>query len=57
MAGSSFFVLSGRSCMRGITYDWRGFQLGLQYVDTNLSTTKCADGCDAKGIASVTYAF
>ncbi len=52
-----FGVPSYTDWSAGITYDWRGFQLGLQYVDTNLSTSKCADGCDAKGIASVAYAF
>lgn len=52
-----FGVPSYTDWSAGVTYDWRGFQLGLQYVDTNLSTAKCADGCDAKGIASVTYAF
>lgn len=41
----------------GATYDWRGFTFGLQYVDTDLSKTECVDGCDAKGIASVTFGF
>ena len=41
----------------GVGYDWRGFNVKLQYVDTDLKTTECADGCDAKGVLSVTYAF
>lgn len=41
----------------GVTYDWRGFTVGLQYVDTNIDKSRCADGCDAKGIASLTYVF
>lgn len=41
----------------GITYEWEKVTFGLQYVDTNLTTAECADGCDAKGILSATYAF
>ena len=41
----------------GVTYDWRGFTTSIQYVDTDLDKNQCADGCDAKGIVSVSYAF
>lgn len=41
----------------GATYDWRGFTVGLSYVDTSLSKNKCSTGCEPRGIASVTYSF
>lgn len=52
-----FGVPSYTDWAAGVTYDWRGFTLGLQYTDTDLNTSECADGCDARGIASVSYSF
>lgn len=52
-----FEVPSYTDWSAGITYDWRGATFGLQYTDTNLSKEKCPDDCDAKGIASIAFAF
>jgi uncharacterized protein (TIGR02001 family) len=42
----------------GITYElYDGISLAAQYVDTNLSAEECSDGCDAKGVLSLTYSF
>ena len=41
----------------GIAYQWNNVTLGAQYIDTNLTTSECSDGCDARGIISATYAF
>jgi uncharacterized protein (TIGR02001 family) len=41
----------------GLSYPWQGFDIGLKYVDTNLSKIDCVDGCDARGVFSVTRSF
>lgn len=37
----------------GIGYELEGFELKAQYIDTSISSDDCADGCDAKGVLSV----
>lgn len=41
----------------GLTYSWNGFNFSATYVDTDISKSKCADGCDATGIVSVSRSF
>ena len=41
----------------GVGYAWQGFDLALKYADTNLSKTDCADGCEARGVFSVSKTF
>lgn len=41
----------------GISYNIEGIDLKAEYVDTDMSTTECADGCDARGIFSVSKSF
>lgn len=41
----------------GLSYSFHGFDLGLKYVDTNLSHSECATGCDATVIFSVGRTF
>lgn len=37
----------------GLAYELEGFELKAQYIDTSISSTDCPDGCDAKGVLSV----
>jgi uncharacterized protein (TIGR02001 family) len=41
----------------GVSYEFQGFNLGLKYVDTDLSKTECGDNCDATAIFSVSRSF
>lgn len=41
----------------GLAYELEGFELKAQYVDTSISSDDCADGCDTKGIFSVSRAL
>ena len=41
----------------GVGYELEGYELKAQYVDTSLDSSECADGCDAKGILSVSKAL
>jgi uncharacterized protein (TIGR02001 family) len=41
----------------GLAYELEGFELKAQYVDTSISSDDCADGCDTKGILSVSRAL
>lgn len=41
----------------GVTSNIEGFDVGLRYIDTNLSETDCADGCDSKVVVSVSKTF
>lgn len=41
----------------GVGYDWNGFGFALKYVDTSMDDNACADGCDARGIFSVSRTF
>lgn len=41
----------------GASYTLYGFDLGLQYVDTNISDRRCNDLCDATAIFSVSRSF
>lgn len=37
----------------GLAYALDGFNVRLDYIDTSLKTSECADGCDAKGVLSL----
>ena len=37
----------------GLAYAIEDFELKAQYIDTDIDTGACADGCDAKGVLSV----
>lgn len=42
----------------GLGYNLSGFDLSLQYVDTNLDEpTECADGCDSRVIFGISRSF
>jgi uncharacterized protein (TIGR02001 family) len=41
----------------GVGYKWQGFDMALKYIDTSLSKTACADGCNAAGVFSVSRTF
>lgn len=41
----------------GIGYNFSGFDLSVTYIDTDLNTSECADGCDAKAILSISRSF
>lgn len=41
----------------GLGYTIEGFDLTLQYIDTDLNETECADGCDEKLIFSISRSF
>lgn len=41
----------------GLGYNIKGLDVHVQYVDTDLSKTDCADGCDAKAIVTVSKSF
>lgn len=42
----------------GLAYNWKGFDLSLSYIDTDLSEpSECADGCDAKVIFGISRSF
>jgi len=42
----------------GLGYDISGFNLGLKYIDTNLSEpSECADGCGQRVVFTVSRAF
>lgn len=48
----------------GLSYDpsdlsdtFEGFTIGIDYTDTNISTSDCADGCDSKVIAYISKTF
>jgi len=37
----------------GLSYDFKGVDIKLEYIDTDLGKNECADGCDARAILSV----
>lgn len=41
----------------GAKYSWKGVDMALTYVDTNLSRAQCADGCDAAVVFSIGHTF
>ncbi len=41
----------------GANFSFKGFDMTVQYVDTNLSETQCPDGCDGKVLFSVSRSF
>ena len=41
----------------GLGYNLFGFDLGLQYIDTDLDRVDCADGCDERVVFSVGRTF
>jgi uncharacterized protein (TIGR02001 family) len=41
----------------GLGYKFSGFDVGLAYVDTNLSDAECADGCDERVVFSLSRSF
>lgn len=41
----------------GLGYNLKGFDLSLNYIDTDLNNVECADGCDAKVIFSISKSF
>jgi uncharacterized protein (TIGR02001 family) len=41
----------------GLGYTVEGFDLALQYIDTDLDKAECADGCDGRAIFSVSRSF
>lgn len=41
----------------GLTYSWAGFDLDLRYIDTDLSDTDCADGCDGRAVFTISRSF
>lgn len=42
----------------GLSYNWEGFDLSLQYVDTDLDEpNECADGCDSRVIFGISRSF
>jgi len=41
----------------GIGYSWQGLDLGLKYIDTNLSKNTCPDGCAATVVFSIAHTF
>lgn len=41
----------------GVSYAWEKFTFGLNYYDTDLSKTDCADGCESRIVGSITRSF
>lgn len=41
----------------GVDYSWKGLDLGLKYIDTNLGNGTCPDGCSATVVFSVAHTF
>lgn len=42
----------------GLGYNWEGFDLSLQYIDTDLDEPgECSDGCDSRVIFGVSRSF
>jgi len=41
----------------GLGYNYKGFDLSVAYIDTDLNSTECADGCDSKVIFGVSRSF
>jgi len=41
----------------GLGYSVSGFDLSVSYVDTDLSTSECSDGCDSKAVFSISRSF
>lgn len=41
----------------GLAYSWEGFDFALQYIDTNLSRSECAEGCGATAVFTVARTF
>lgn len=41
----------------GLAYSTNGFDLSLQYVDTDLNSTECADGCEGTAVFGITKSF
>lgn len=41
----------------GASYAWKKFTFGVNYYDTNLSKSDCADGCEGRIVGSVTMSF
>ena len=41
----------------GLAYNLEGFDLRLYYTDTDLNKMQCTDGCDARGVFSVSRGF
>ncbi|MDX1949659.1 MAG: TorF family putative porin [Rickettsiales bacterium] len=41
----------------GANFSFKGFDLTVQYVDTNIDTTRCPDLCDGKVLFSIGRAF
>ncbi len=41
----------------GVNFSFKGFDMTVQYVDTNLETHQCADGCDGKVLFTLSRSF
>lgn len=41
----------------GLEYDYKGFTIGLSYIDTSLSKNECADGCEGRGLLFISRDF
>ena len=41
----------------GITYSVEGVDIGVNYIDTDINKSDCADGCDARVLFSVSKSF
>jgi uncharacterized protein (TIGR02001 family) len=41
----------------GAQFNIEGFDMALQYIDTNLGKADCADGCDSKAVFSISRSF
>jgi len=42
----------------GLSYDFEGFDLSVQYVDTDLDEpSECADGCDSRVVFGISRSF
>lgn len=41
----------------GVSYDLKGFVLGVNYYDTNIGSDQCNDLCSARAVVSVAHAF
>ena len=41
----------------GLTYNFKGVDLSVEYDDNSISKSECADGCDPKAVFTITKTF
>ena len=41
----------------GLAYSYEGFDFGVNYIDTDMSKSECADGCEARVVFSISKKF